>query len=59
MLRGFGEAGASATDLRDAYEESAAILEFDHGLPRAVAERRAAAALGLPGPPEPSGPDPP
>ncbi len=28
-------------DLRDLWEERAAILEYDHGLPRLVAERRA------------------
>jgi len=30
-----------ASDLRDAYEERAAILEFDAGFPRAEAERLA------------------
>lgn len=28
-------------DLRDLWEERAAVLEYDHGLPRLVAERRA------------------
>jgi len=31
----------------EAFEERAAVLEFDMGLPREVAEARAAAELGL------------
>ncbi|MEM7422188.1 MAG: hypothetical protein AAF334_00615 [Pseudomonadota bacterium] len=36
---------ALTEDQRDAFEERAAILEFEAGLPRALAERRALAEV--------------
>ena len=36
----------SSIDLRDAFEERAAILEYDGGMSRADSERRAAAETG-------------
>jgi len=50
--RSFGDpvAGADATDRLHEYEERAAILEYDQGLPRADAERIARAEVeALPG----------
>lgn len=37
----------SSADAKDTFEERAAILEYDAGLPRAEAERRARAELAL------------
>ena len=42
---GDGGMGDLTPDERDHYEERAAILEFDGGLPRADAERRALAEV--------------
>lgn len=57
MLRGFGDPEAEAR--RDAFEETAAILEFDFGLSRSVAEAQARALLGVRFDAATGGPDPP
>lgn len=50
MMRSHSEPDAEATNhdaLMEAFEERAAILEFDAGLTRAEAERQARQAYGL------------